>query len=106
MSPILQLVVPEFVSVLFDILGLSLSRLFFNLSFFKVFIEFVTVLLLFYVFPFFFFGYEACGILAPQPGIEPVLPAMEGECGSLNHWTARESLRFLLKHSADSSDVV
>ena len=55
MSPILQLVVPEFVSVLFDILGLSLSRFFFNLSFFKVFIEFVTVLLLFHVFPFFFF---------------------------------------------------
>ena len=55
---------------------------------------------------FFFFGHEACGILAPQPGTEPVLPAMEGECGSLNHWTARESLRFLLKHGADSSDVV
>jgi len=24
-------------------------------------------------------GHEACGISAPQPGIEPVLPALEGE---------------------------
>ena len=29
-----------------------------------------------------------CGILAPQPGIEPVPPALEAR--SLNHWTARE----------------
>ena len=28
---------------------------------------------------FWFFGLEACGILAPQPGIEPALPALEGE---------------------------
>ena len=28
---------------------------------------------------FFFFGREACGILAPQPGIEPTPPALEGE---------------------------
>ena len=26
-----------------------------------------------------FFGLEACGILAPLPGIEPVPPALEGE---------------------------
>ena len=44
---------------------------------FKVFIEFVTILLLFSVF--WFFGCKACGILAPQPGIEPALPALEGE---------------------------
>ena len=25
-----------------------------------------------------FFGQEACGILAPQPGIEPTAPALEG----------------------------
>ena len=25
------------------------------------------------------FGHEACGILAPQPGIEPTPPALEGE---------------------------
>ena len=28
---------------------------------------------------FWFFGHEACGILAPQPGIEPTLPALEVE---------------------------
>ena len=26
-----------------------------------------------------FFGYVACGVLVPQPGIEPVLPPMEAE---------------------------
>ena len=30
----------------------------------------------------------ACGRLAPQPGIEPVLLAMAA--WSLNHWTTRE----------------
>ena len=30
----------------------------------------------------------ACGILVPQPGIEPAPPAVEAQ--SLNHWTARE----------------
>ena len=29
-----------------------------------------------------------CGILVPQPGIEPVPPAMEA--WRLNHWTTRE----------------
>ena len=33
---------------------------------FKIFIEFVTLLLLFYV-----FGLEACGISAPRSGIKP-----------------------------------
>ena len=28
---------------------------------------------------FWFFGQEACGILAPPPGIEPTPPALEGE---------------------------
>ena len=37
---------------------------------------------------FWFFGHKACGILAPQPGIEPPRPALEGEV--FNHWTARE----------------
>ena len=27
---------------------------------------------------FWFFGHEACGILAPRPGIEPASPALEG----------------------------
>ena len=26
-----------------------------------------------------FFGHEACGILAPQPGIKPTLPEWEGK---------------------------
>ena len=49
---------------------------------FKVFTEFDTILLLvFFVFffMFWFFGCEACGILAPQPGVEPTPPALEGE---------------------------
>ena len=28
---------------------------------------------------FWFFGIKACGNLAPQPGIKPALPALEGE---------------------------
>ena len=28
---------------------------------------------------FWFFGCKGCGILAPPPGIEPALPALEGE---------------------------
>ena len=28
---------------------------------------------------FWFFGHEACGILAPKPGIEPLLPTLEGK---------------------------
>ena len=30
----------------------------------------------------------ACGILVPQPGIEPMPPEVEGQ--SLNHWTTME----------------
>ena len=41
---------------------------------FKVFIEFVTILLLFW-----FFAREACGIPAPRPGTEPAPPTLEGE---------------------------
>ena len=43
---------------------------------FKVFTEFVTILLLFYVLV---FGVKAGGILAPWPGVEPAPPALEGE---------------------------
>ena len=46
--------------------------------FFKFFIEFVTTLLLFYVL-FFFFWPWGMWDLSPQPGIEPALPAVEGE---------------------------
>ena len=44
---------------------------------FKVFIEFVTIVLLFFMFC--FFGQEACGILAPRARIEPAPPALESE---------------------------
>ena len=40
----------------------------------KVFIEVVAVLLLLYVF--WVLGHKAYGILAPQPGIELILPAL------------------------------
>ena len=43
---------------------------------FKVFIEFVPILLLFMVW---FFGQETHAILAPQPRIEPTPPALEGK---------------------------
>ena len=43
---------------------------------FKVFIEFVTTLFLYFVW---FFGREACGILGPRPGIKPAHPILEGE---------------------------
>ena len=46
---------------------------------FKVFIELVTILLMFYVLVFFFFGHEACGILAPRQGIKPTTPVLEGK---------------------------
>ena len=32
-----------------------------------------------FCFMFHFFGLETCGILAPQPGIKPIPPALEGE---------------------------
>ena len=47
-------------------------RFFFMWDFFKVFIEFGPKLL-------WFFGYKACGILTPWPGIELALPALESE---------------------------
>ena len=54
------------------------TAFFFNVGlfffFFLVFIEFFTILLLFY-----FLGHEACGLLAPRPGIKPVPPALEGK---------------------------
>ena len=43
-----------------------------------------------------FFGYATCGILVPQPGIESVAPAVEGqEAWSPDHRTTRELPPFL-----------
>lgn len=47
----------------------------------KAFIELITMLLLSRV----LIGFEACGVLAPQPGIEPT-PCPEGK---LSHWTRK-----------------
>ena len=45
---------------------------------FKVLIDFVTILLHFYVSGFgFFLGPEACGIVAPQAGIELASPTLD-----------------------------
>ena len=52
-------------------------RLFLTGTILKDFIEFVTVLLLLYVF--LFFGPKSCGILAPQPGIKHTTPEMGDE---------------------------
>ena len=46
---------------------------------FKVSIEFVTTLFLFYVLDFFFFVFRVYGILAPQPEIKAASSALEGE---------------------------
>ena len=43
----------------------------------KVFIEFDTIFFLFYALV--FFGHDACGILAPWPGIKPTTPVLEGK---------------------------
>ena len=51
-------------------------KIFYMGHIFKVFIEFVTILLLFYVF---LFCCEACGIFTPLRGIEPKLPSLEGK---------------------------
>ena len=53
---------------------------------FKVFVEFVTILLLLLLLFFFlwfaFLTVRHLGILAPRPGSELVLPAMEGEAST------------------------
>ena len=41
--------------------------------------HFLNSLLNLLCFLFWLFGHEACGILAPSPGFEPALLAMEGE---------------------------
>ena len=43
----------------------------------KVFIEFVTILLLFYVI--WIFGHQTRGNLVPWPGVNPALSALEGD---------------------------
>ena len=50
------------------------------ISFLNIFLKFLLNLLQYcFCFMFCFIGPEACGILAPRPGIEPTPPALEGE---------------------------
>ena len=47
-----------------------------------------------FCFTFWFFGHEACGILAPWPGVKPTPPALEGEV--LTTWLPGRSLILLI----------
>ena len=76
--------------------GTTVSFLFFFFDvdhFFKKYIECVTILLL--LFMLWFFGLEACGVLASPPGMEPSPPCTER--WSLNHWTTEEVPRVIFK---------
>ena len=59
-----------------------------------VFIEFVTILLLFYILV--FWPPVACGILAPQPGIEPAPPTLEGEFSTIEPQGTSQYVTFIL----------
>ena len=60
--------------------------------FLKVFTEFVTILVLFLM-GFWYFGHEACGILAPRPGTKPLTSAVEGQVLAAGPpWKLLESL--------------
>ena len=63
----------------FWVLGRSYLGAGHHSAIFKVFIESVTILFLFYVLVKIKHGRETCGILVPWPGIEPTPPALEGE---------------------------
>ena len=56
---------------------MSFLMFFHKKPFLKAFIEFVTILLLFYVLFLVFFGHGVCGILASRPGIRHTPPALE-----------------------------
>ena len=43
-----------------------------------------------------FFGHEACGILAPQPEIEPTSPALEGGLKKKNTKQKKTKNRFII----------
>ena len=59
---------------------------------FKLFIKFLTILLVVCILVFFFFFFLAAshvGISSSQPGVEPLPSALEGKA-LINHWPARE----------------
>ena len=75
-------------------------KIFFIWTIFKAFIEFVTLLFLFYVLGF-FFGHETCRIWAPQPGIKPLL-ALEAEVLTSG---PREVPKFFSVESSNGGDL-
>ena len=79
----------------FNACALFISFVFFKIflmwTIFKVFIEFVTILLLFYVL---FFWLQGMGDLSSPARDRARTPCIERR--SLNHWTAREVPSFLI----------
>ena len=55
---------------------------------FKYFDNFLFLFFLIFIYFYFWPHHETCGILVPQPGIEPLSPALVAQ--RLNQWTARE----------------
>ena len=51
-----------------------------------------------FCFMFRFFGHEACGILAPRPGIKPTPPALEGEVLTTGP-PGKSSMRIILERN-------
>ena len=64
-----------------------------------IFEVFIDLLQYFFCFMFWFFGREACGILAPRPGIEPAPPALKVEV--LTTGPTRKSHHMGLKPSSN-----
>ena len=46
------------------------------------------------------FGHKACGVLAPQPGIKPALPELEGEVLTTG-WPGKSSHIIFLKKCSE-----
>jgi len=67
-------------------------------TFFKVFVECVTTLLLFSVLV--FWPHKACGVFTPQPGIKPTPLALEGEVLTTGQpWKSLQYI-FKLRHNS------
>ena len=68
-------------------------------------INYILELLFIYLFIFIFWPHrEACGILVPLPGAEPVSPELEVQ--SLNYWIAREVPILKVLDSLDNVKVL
>ena len=69
--------------------------IYFYRPYFKVSVQFVTIC---FCFMFWLFGHEACGILAPQPGLEPTPLALKGKV-STSGWPSKSQCVCILNHS-------